>query len=483
MMVFGKTPLANRSLEQQFARHTICKRYVFLTDRPPTRREFTVQSKIIRAGDRQVSGNHGKPAETRFRVMTAAGGPLAGNLEMAPRSTVAIEAWPVTGRTHQIRVHAADQGSPVLGDVLYKECTPFPRVCLHAAELTLTHPASGAPTTFAAPVDFGANARLVLREAVIDAGETSAYRLIHGASDGRPDWYVDRLGDYLLSQSDGSPPDAMKVELAGLMKTCSARGACHKTLMRHVRGAGAEETSPKPVLGTAPAGPFVIRENGIQFELSFDEGYSTGLFLDQRDNRRRLLTGHVAAGFPLFDGPAAAGNPVRQILNMFAYTCGFSVCAARAGMITTSVDLSRKYLEWGRRNFALNGLDAAAHDFIFGDGFEWLRRLAKKEHRFDLVVLDPPTFSQSKVTGAFRAEKDFGKLVEAAILVLAPGGVLFASTNAASLAPEKFLADIEKAVERAGRNIERQHYYPQPLDMPVSRSEPAYLKTVWLRLK
>src|SRR6202040_322297 len=142
----------------------------------------------------------------------------------------------------------------------------------------------------------------------------------------------------------------------------------------------------------------------LQFELSFNEGYSVGLFFDQRDNRRRLLVNHVAAEFPLFPG----GADEAEVLNTFAYTCGFSVAAAKAGARATSLDLSKKYLEWGKRNFALNQLDPAAHDFIFGDVFDWLRRLAKKGRAFDVVILDPPTFSQSREAGTFQAEKDYG---------------------------------------------------------------------------
>jgi 23S rRNA (cytosine1962-C5)-methyltransferase len=203
-----------------------------------------------------------------------------------------------------------------------------------------------------------------------------------------------------------------------------------------------------------------------------------GLFLDQRDNRRRFLVNHVAAEFPLF----AEGTSGREVLNTFAYTCGFSVCAAKAGARTTSLDLSKKYLEWGRRNFTLNGLDATAHDFIYGDTFDWLRRLAKKQRAFDAIVLDPPTFSQSKEHGTFRAEKDYGKLVTAALPVLKPNGVLLASTNAADLAPEDFLASVTAAIAKSGRRIIQQHYVPQPPDFPISRAEPAYLKTVWLKL-
>lgn len=219
----------------------------------------------------------------------------------------------------------------------------------------------------------------------------------------------------------------------------------------------------------------MIRENGVRYEIRFDQGYSVGLFLDQRDNRRRLLTGHVAAGFP----PLGHGG---ELLNCFAYTCAFSVCAALGGARTTSLDLSRKYLDWGRRNFALNGLDPARHEFVFGDVFDWMRRWARRGRRFDTVLLDPPTFSRSKEHGDFRVERDYGDLVGLAASLLHPGGVLFASTNAARLEPESFLDQVRGALTGAGRRIVAAHYVPQPPDFPVSRDEPAYLKTVWLRL-
>ena len=141
----------------------------------------------------------------------------------------------------------------------------------------------------------------------------------------------------------------------------------------------------------------------------------------------------VGEKFPSLEGSGVGSSPPlagMELLNTFAYTCGFSVCAAKAGARTTSLDLSRKYLEWGKRNFALNGLNAAQHSFINGDVFDWLRRLAKKQRRFDVVVLDPPTFSQSKEHGVFQVEKDFGELVTAAVPLLTASGVLFASTNA-----------------------------------------------------
>jgi 23S rRNA (cytosine1962-C5)-methyltransferase len=325
-------------------------------------------------------------------------------------------------------------------------------------------------------VDFDREPRLALRLAGIDPEATDAFRLVHGAGDGRPGWYVDKLGDFLLSQAEGPLTAAQQEELARLAKKFSASGAYHKTLSRHVRQSRTDDVSPQPAWGEPAPERFVIRENGVRYEMSFNEGYSVGLFLDQRDNRRRLLTGHVAGDFAL-PQPSTINY---QLLNCFAYTCGFSVCAALAGARTTSLDLSKKYLEWGRRNFALNQLDPAAHDFIFGDTFDWLRRLAKKGRAFDAVVLDPPTFSQSKENGAFRVEKNFGDLVAAALPVLKPGGVLLASTNAADWPPEKFLDAVETAARGAKRRILKQHYVPQPPDFPISRDEPAYLKTVWV---
>jgi 23S rRNA (cytosine1962-C5)-methyltransferase len=472
VIVFGKTPLANRSLTGQFTRRTLHKRYLLLTDRPAPEKVITAKSSLVRAGEKYFSraaSSAGPVAETRFDPAASDAGRLPA---LGLKSLHALQAEPLTGRTHQIRVHAAEKGFPILGDTLYGG-TPAPRLYLHACELALEHPATGKPICFRAAPDFEADPRLALRTAMIDSELTNAFRLIHGASDGWPGWYVDRFGDFLLSQREDSPSPA---ELSAVGPLCgSANGVYHKSLVCRVRQACAAEVSPKPLVGYEAPERFAVLENGLRFEISFKEGYSAGLFLDQRDNRRKLLTGHIAAGFAL----PPSGS---ESLNTFAYTCGFSVCAARAGMRTTSLDLSKKYLEWGRRNFALNQINPAGHDFIFGDAFDWLGRFAKRQRRFDLVLVDPPTFSQSKQSGAFQVEKDFTRLIRAALAVLKPGGVLFASTNAAGWAPEPFLGAIEFAVRSEKRKILQRHYQPQPPDFPISRGEPGYLKTSWFRV-
>lgn len=543
VLVFGKTTLANKSLSEQFEQRTVGKRYLLVSDRPPAKAELSVRSNIAREGNRYVGlpkGAGGEPAETRFKCEM-------WNMECG---TWEVTAEPVTGRTHQIRVHAAASGFPILGDTLYGG-TPAPRVLLHALEIRFKHPGSGAPVSFKAPPGFAADPRRALREAAINfscrapshgpfppmekrrdeatageapltqqkvfsnartklkgrGGETAkvnaapeiitAYRLIHRAADGWPGWNVERLGDFLLSQSEATLTEAQSAKLSALSQELSSRGVFHKRLDRRVRQSTTEQASPQLILGAPAPDRFTVCENGLTFELSFTEGYSYGLFLDQRDNRRRLLTGYLAADFERSSEVRGARHEKESrstsalithvtsqptLLNCFSYTCAFSVAAARAGYHTTSLDLSKKYLDWGRRNFALNDLDDAAHDFIFGDVFDWLRRLAKKNRRFDTVLLDPPTFSQSKASGIFRAEKDYEKLVLLALPLLRENGILFASTNCATLPPENFLASLSSAVHKAGRRIVQQHYVPQPLDFPISHDEPAYLKTVWLRV-
>ncbi len=470
VLVFGKTSLANKSLTEQFTERRVQKKYLLLTDKPVPAKEFIIKTALVRIGEKYASRADGEIAETKFTPIVDS---KFGNSRLKM-----VSAEPLTGRTHQIRVHAAENGFPILGDILYGGTTSS-RVFLHAGEIAFTHPATNAPVKFFAPVNFDVEPRLALRSAVVEPDATNAFRVIHGAGDGWPGWFVEKLGDFLLSQSESPLSAKQNEELSWFVKKFSSRGAYHKILSRQVRRSTTIEASPQLIFGEAAPERFEILENGVRYEMSFNEGYSVGLFLDQRDNRGRFLSGHIAADFPLFK--SEIGNRKSEILNCFAYTCGFSVCAAKAGARTTSLDLSKKYLDWGKRNFALNGLDPAAHDFIYGDTFDWLRRLAKKGRAFDAVVLDPPTFSQSKEHGTFRAEKDYGKLVTAVLPVLKLGGVLLASTNAAEWPPENFLADVEASVRGAKRKILKRHYVPQPPDFPISRAEPAYLKTVWIR--
>jgi 23S rRNA (cytosine1962-C5)-methyltransferase len=464
LIVFGKTTEANRSLTAQFEKRLVHKKYVLLTDRPAPSTPLRVKSVLVRSGERYLSRPlhpAGDVAETCF------GAGQESFLAPEVKTAWTVEAEPLTGKTHQIRVHAAAHHFPILGDTLYGG-TAAGRVYLHAQEIQFVHPATQEPVVFTAPANFSEDPRQALRAALIDPAQTNACRLIHGAADGWPGLYLDRLGDFLLAQS-AAPLTAAQLSL---VEDCARRvsgcGIYHKILQHQARSA------PQWLRGPIAPAEILVRENGLRFALHFDEGYSVGLFLDQRDNRRRLLTRYIA---PKLEMPSAP-----EVLNAFAYTCGFSVCAAAAGARVTSLDLSKKYLEWGKRNFVLNDLDPARHDFIFGDAFDWFHRLAKKKRSFDVIILDPPTFSRSKESGVFQVEKDYSALITAALALLKPNGLILASSNSATLEPEKFLNEIDRSIELSDRRVLSRQYIPQPPDFPVHRDEAAHLKTVWLQI-
>jgi 23S rRNA (cytosine1962-C5)-methyltransferase len=452
LIVFGKTSAANRALARQFEEGRVRKTYLFLTGGLPPVREIKARSALVRSGPKYVCRPPHPGATVAETVFQPAG--------------AMVEARPLTGKTHQIRAQAAAEDFPILGDTLYGGA-PYARLCLHAAHLQFEHPATGHPISLSVPPDFARDPRLALRHAVIDSAATNAFRLLHGASDNCPGLYLEQLGDGLFAQTDGPLSNAQASQIEDWASRLGARTVFHKILQREAK------SPPVFLLGAPSAGAMDILENGVRFELHLDEGYSAGLFLDQRDNRRRFLTRYVA---PEMEIPAQA-----EVLNTFAYTCGFSVCAALGGARAASLDLSKNYLEWGRRNFLLNRLDPSAHEFIFGDVFDWLRRMVKKRRTFDVIILDPPTFSRSKESGVFRAEQDYGTLVTSALPALKPGGLLLASTNAAGFAAEDFVETVTSAITQAGRPVLDRHYIPQPPDFPITRDEPAHLKTLWVR--
>ena len=160
----------------------------------------------------------------------------------------------------------------------------------------------------------------------------------------------------------------------------------------------------------------VVAEAGLRFRVNFDDYLDTGLFLDHRLTRARL-------------GSAARGG---TFLNLFAYTGTATVYAAAGGArASISVDLSRTYLEWAQQNLALNALAGPAHGFVQGDCREWLAEAAGRAARFDLIFLDPPTFSNSKrMDGVLDVARDHQQLIDACVRLLAPGGLLVFSTNA-----------------------------------------------------
>jgi 23S rRNA (guanine2445-N2)-methyltransferase / 23S rRNA (guanine2069-N7)-methyltransferase len=170
----------------------------------------------------------------------------------------------------------------------------------------------------------------------------------------------------------------------------------------------------------------VVTEGGLKFRVNFDDYLDTGLFLDHRVTRARLRE-------------AASG---KRFLNLFAYTGTATVYAAAGGAAsTTTVDMSRTYLDWAQRNLAINGMTGRQHALVQADCREWLQESAHRKERYDLIFLDPPTFSNSKrMEGVLDVERDHGALIDACVKLLAPGGLLVFSTNAQRFKLEESLA-------------------------------------------
>jgi 23S rRNA (cytosine1962-C5)-methyltransferase len=160
---------------------------------------------------------------------------------------------------------------------------------------------------------------------------------------------------------------------------------------------------------------FIVEENGQKFWINLDAYLDTGLFLDHRDTRRMVQA-------------RAAG---KRFLNLFAYTGSFTVYAASGGASrSVTVDLSNTYQDWSQRNFELNGMDLKQHKLERADVFVWLDQAIARNRLFDLIVMDPPSFSNSKkMQDVLDVQRDHPRLINACLKLLAPGGELFFSNN------------------------------------------------------
>jgi len=192
-----------------------------------------------------------------------------------------------------------------------------------------------------------------------------------------------------------------------------------------------------------------VVETGAHYLIRPALGLSVGLFLDMREVRAWLPD--VARG--------------RSILNLFAYTCSFGVTAMLGGATRVlNVDASRHYLTWGQENYLLNDLVADPHDFVFGDAFDWLGRFARRQQRFDIVIVDPPSFSSTP----FAVVRDYPRLVAAAARVVAPAGILLAATNHSSTSDQRFEAWLRDGLNHAGRHAHLLRRWHEPAaDFPV----------------
>jgi 23S rRNA (cytosine1962-C5)-methyltransferase len=272
--------------------------------------------------------------------------------------------------------------------------------------------------------------------------------------------WAERFGsDVLISFRADAARDRLMSELQGWAK--SVEFQIGRVFGRFLPKKNDERETPKLLSGDESEGlQTIATENRLKFGIDFGAGYSVGLFVDQRENRRFVRQ----------------TKPTR-LLNCFAYTCSFSVAGASVGARTVNIDLSKRSLDRGRQNFALNELSIEGHNFMADDVRPVLRRLARRGEKFDMIILDPPTFSRIKGGAAFHVEKDFEELIVAALEVADRGAKLLLSTNCETLN--------EAALERMARyalKLSRRNgvFYREP--PPGDFSPGSGAKTIWLTL-
>jgi 23S rRNA (cytosine1962-C5)-methyltransferase len=463
LVAFPLSEEAQRLMAKATEAHALDKRYVAAVSiarggRAPSGR---MEDELIeRDGLVSVAkGRGGKRAVAHAKVLHTRG----------PRALVEVTLE--TGRTHQIRVQLAHRGAPIGGDGLYGG-ELAPRLLLASVSVTLPHPERGSltvtrerPPIFdrwvdgtltdleawhaALPVAIERRAGLfAAARAASDA--TTAFRLVSESGDGVPGVAVDVYGEHLVVHLHDTP--LSEAAILDALEGLRPRGVYLKR-----RPKKAQDLSKKDLEAHAPSAPLrgepapeplVVRELGVPYAVRLGDGMSTGLFLDQRENRRRVRE-------------RAAG---RSVLNLFSYTCAFTVAAAVGGASRTlSVDASSRALERGRENLALSGHEGPSHRFVAADVFDVLARLGKRGERFDLVCVDPPTFSTTKRT-RWTSGKDWAGLFAKVLAVLAAGGAVLATSNDRRMTQGAFRAYARAGAEEAAVPLARVVDLPEPLD-------------------
>jgi 23S rRNA (cytosine1962-C5)-methyltransferase len=298
----------------------------------------------------------------------------------------------------------------------------------------------------------------------LELGDTTTWRLVNAEGDGLPGLTVDRYADHLLVQyyTRAWEPHLPAVVQA-LVANCAPRGIYGKFRPQQTRTAG-ETVKGRLLAGSKAPEPLVVVEHGLRFRVDLANDLHTGLFLDQSDNRRTF--GRLSAG--------------QRVLNLFAYTGAFSVAAAAAGAErVTTIDASTRYLDGARENFRLNDLDPAAHDFVAGDCFLELEKLDKGNRRFDLILMDPPSFSTTR-DSRFTTSGGTAELVRRSLALLPPGGVLITSSNHQKIDLPDYLKELRRGALAAGRDLRVIEAAGQGGDFPypVTFPERRYLKYV-----
>jgi len=308
-------------------------------------------------------------------------------------------------------------------------------------------------------------AALQARRGAIDPDHTDAFRLCHGEGDFLPGVVIDRYGPVAVVLFDGTAARAL---LPGVVAAVRGLGGPHAITALYERNQRRQGGGGQLLYGELPAAELLVREHCMRFLVDIVQGQKTGLFLDQRENRQ--LIRRYARGLSVWNG--------------FAYTGGFSLAAALGGARrVVTVDSAAPAIAAARRNFALNQLDPDAHEFYADDVFVHLQQAAQRGQRYDLVIVDPPSFAPTHkaLPTALGAYRELHRLALAAV---APGGLLAAASCSSHVPEAEFLATLTDAAQHARRRLRVLEIHGQPADHPTlpAFSEGRYLKFVLARI-
>ena len=295
------------------------------------------------------------------------------------------------------------------------------------------------------------------RDLLLGTGTTNTYRLINGEGDGLPGIVVDVYGHFAVLRLDSTALTGLVPWIvSAIERAIDVKGICQKS------NQGLEVLSGRP-----PPDRLIVSEHGLRFFADIGSGQKTGLFLDHRENRRHVEQWCAGA----------------SVLNLFSYTGGFSLYAARGGARhVTSVDRAGDAMARARENVELNGLNPDVFEFITDDAMRCLEQLARDSRLFDIVISDPPSFARNR-TQRRRAIRAYEKLHGLALSVLAPGGLYAAASCTSQIDVITFKDSIAQAASRSRRSLQIVMENGHALDHPVMIGHPEgrYLKFVALR--
>jgi 23S rRNA (cytosine1962-C5)-methyltransferase len=305
---------------------------------------------------------------------------------------------------------------------------------------------------------------LALRRTLFDKS-TTGFRLLNGEGDGVPGLTCDLYAEHAVLKLDGDAPAAFwNVEAVAdwLVQRVSI-----KNVFLKFRSEAA--TRGRSIRGTIPTEAIPFLENGKHFQANIVEGQKTGFFFDQRENRARI--GALANG--------------RSVLNLFAYTGGFSIYAGVNGAReVTSVDLAKPAMEEARRNWTLNNLPENLHHTSAMDVFQFLEEARTAKRLWDLVIVDPPSFAPA-ARHVEKATRSYQTLFTSALGVLSPGGIIALSSCSSHISQQMFFELTEFAVSKARRRATVLGVHGQPADhpFPLACRELQYLKFLLLQVR